>query len=383
MGAAAVPARAGEVAAGARGRSEPSPARARTSWFPGRERAPRGGATRPGRTRSTPERDEERAAGAGGGHGSSGRTASAPGSPAFPEASGRAISSLVFGIEGSMRFAGAGCTGFLGGAIARAAIDAGMPSARSGGPRRDAPRSRIWPWSGCVRTALGRASLVQAMEGCEVRLPRRRPLPTVSLDRRATLRKGVLGMRHVLRAARTAGVRRPPLHSSLSTIGKAEPARSRPRKISTCRAPSADPTGSWKWRWRRVLPPRPPAGRTGDPQPDDVHTAPRREATSGSRSSTSRSAGSRLHGRGVERRRRARRGAGPVAAVERGRRGERYILGDHNVSVSMFFLHVARAAGVSPRACTSRERRARAALATELLAAVTRGPRSSRSRAST
>lgn len=112
-----------------------------------------------------------------------------------------------------------GSTGCIGNNIVRACVAAGWDVRAL--HRRTSP---TWMLDDLpVERALGdladEASLRAAMEGCEFVFHAAAYYPLHSLDRDGSLRAAVSGMRHVLQAARQAGVGRLVYTSSLTTIG--------------------------------------------------------------------------------------------------------------------------------------------------------------------
>ncbi len=117
-----------------------------------------------------------------------------------------------------------GATGFLGGAIARALHEAGRPvrGLTRGRTGRYVPAVDVEWVHGDLRHP---DSLRAAFDGVESVVHAAGHYPTVSLDRDAVVRRGVSEMRAVLEAARDAGVRRLVYVSSLSMIAPSRDAR--------------------------------------------------------------------------------------------------------------------------------------------------------------
>jgi len=119
-----------------------------------------------------------------------------------------------------------GSTGCIGNNIVRACLDAGWPVRalhRATSPTwmlDDLPVERV------VGDLADEASLRAAMQGCDLVFHAAAYYPLHSLDRDGSLRAAVRGMRHVLQAARQAEVGRLVYTSSLTTIGPTgEPGR--------------------------------------------------------------------------------------------------------------------------------------------------------------
>jgi len=112
-----------------------------------------------------------------------------------------------------------GSTGCIGNNIVRACLAAGWQVRAFHRPGSD-----TWMLDGLqVEHAVGDlmepATLVAAMDGCDVVLHAAAYYPRHSLDLRGALRTAVTGMRHVLAAAAEAGVGRLVYTSTLTTIG--------------------------------------------------------------------------------------------------------------------------------------------------------------------
>lgn len=275
-----------------------------------------------------------------------------------------------------MRVLVLGATGFIGGAVARAALAAGHEVVAA---RRTHVTGALDDAAVEWRTAdlLDRGSLASAMQGCEVVFHAAGYYPTVTFDRAKALRRGVTGMRHVLAAARDAGVRRVVYTSSLSTVGKPEEGRLSDERDHYLPGDIDDTYWELKWAmeqecWRAcaegldvvVTNPTMCFG-PGDVKPTSgmavILVAKRRLPvyTDG--------AWNVVDVRDVAQ--------GQLAAAERGRKGERYLLGGHNITVSIFLHHVAKVAGVPPPRLLLPGAVVRtAALASELFAVATRRP---------
>jgi dihydroflavonol-4-reductase len=119
-----------------------------------------------------------------------------------------------------------GATGFIGGQIARAALAGGLQV--RGMRRRPSATGAIddldveWVTGDLADPA----SLVTAMRGCPLVFHAAGYYPHRARDIQETVRHGVIGMRNVLNAAITAGVKRLVYTSALTTVGPpADPSR--------------------------------------------------------------------------------------------------------------------------------------------------------------
>jgi dihydroflavonol-4-reductase len=244
-----------------------------------------------------------------------------------------------------------GATGCIGNNVVRACLDAGWAVRAF-----HRATSQIWMLDGLdVEPAIGDladpASLVAAMRGCDVVFHAAAYYPRHSLDMAGSLRKAVTGMRHVLDAVTEAQVGRLVYTSALTTIG---PSADPSRLADECDFYLPGSTGSayfeCKWAmeaeaWRAVAQGLPvvivnPTAVFGpwDVKPTtgeillnvargrfpvwldlDVNLVDARDV-----------------------------GSGHMLAAERGRVGQRYILGGENLPVRRALAVAAQEAGVRP-----------------------------------
>jgi dihydroflavonol-4-reductase len=246
-----------------------------------------------------------------------------------------------------------GATGFIGGQIARAALERGWlvrgvrrrPDAV--GALEDVTDRVEW-----VQADLAdRSSLVTALRGCPLVFHAAAYYPQRSPDLWEAIRHGVSGMRNLLDAARTAGVRRLVYTSSLSTIGPpSEPGRLANEGDLYMPGTAQLPYFEVKWAMEQealrasaqglpviVAVPSLVFG-PGDVKPTSsqllllVARRRLRWAVEGSVNV--------VDGRDV--------GVGHTLAAERGKPGRRYILGGHNVTYHEMLTDIAQAADVPP-----------------------------------
>jgi dihydroflavonol-4-reductase len=201
--------------------------------------------------------------------------------------------------------------------------------------------------------------------------------PTVTFDRAAALRKCVTGMRHLIGSAREAGVRRVVYTGTLSTIGVPPEGRAADERDHYLPGQVDDTYWEVKWAmeqecWRAVAEGQDVVVTNpticfgpGDVKPTSgailVHLAKRRLPAfmDGAWNVVDVRDVARAH----------------IAAAEHGRTGHRYVLGGHNVTVSMFLHHAARVFHVpAPRILLPGMVVEAASIATELAAIVTRRP---------
>jgi len=244
-----------------------------------------------------------------------------------------------------------GATGFIGGQIARAAVARGLQM--RGLRRRPGATGAIGDleieWvSGDLADP---ASLVTAMRGCPLVFHAAGYYPHRARDIWETVRHGVAGMRNVLAAAVTAEVKRIVYTSALTTVGPSqEPGRLANERDLYTPGSVNSPYFEVKWAMEMeamrataqrlpvivVLP-------TAVFGPGDV------KPTTGSlllRAARGRIPGyiegtiNVVDGRDVA--------AGHIAAAERGKPGQRYILGGHNLTFREMLTIMAEAAGRKP-----------------------------------
>lgn len=245
-----------------------------------------------------------------------------------------------------------GATGFIGGQVARAAIDQEGWKVR--GLRRqpdavgtigDLPIEWV---SGDLTDA---ASLVTAMRGCPLVFHAAGYYPHRTRDVQETVRHGVTGMRNVLAAAATAGVKRLIYTSALTTIGPpSEPGRL--ANEDDLYMPGSVPGPYFEVKWAMEI----EAMRATAQGVPVVIVAPTTVFGPGDIKPTTGAllllaakgripgyiAGSInvVDGRDVAK--------GHVAAAKHGRRGRRYILGGHNMTFQDMLVVMAEAAGRKP-----------------------------------
>lgn len=267
-----------------------------------------------------------------------------------------------------------GATGFLGGAIARAALEAGhevRALRRSDGVGALEGARVSWVQGDLFDPD----SLLRAASGCEVVFHAAGYSPSGAFGRALARRRGVTSMRHVLAASRAARARRVVYTSSLATVGRVPAGQLASERDQYLPGDVDDAYWEVKWLmeqecWRAcaqgqdvvVTNPTMCFG-PGDVKPTSglaVLLVARRRLP--------------LYSDGAWNVVDVRDVAGAhLAAAERAVQGERYLLGGHNVSVSIFFHHVAQAAGVPPPPLLVPDAVARAAsLASELAARLTR-----------
>ncbi|HEY3229098.1 MAG TPA: NAD-dependent epimerase/dehydratase family protein [Roseiflexaceae bacterium] len=250
-----------------------------------------------------------------------------------------------------MRVLVLGATGFIGGQIARALIERGY---RVRALRR--PSSSMLALDGLqVELATGdlrdRVSLLAAMRDVEAVFHAAGYYPPNSLAPRRSLRMAVGGMRAVLECAREAGVRRVVYTSSLSTIGPASNGRALADERDAYLPGSvAEPYFEVKWAMEAEVYRAVAAGQevvalcpTVVFGPGDV------KPTTGLTLLALRRGLMPAYIEGVINIVDVRDVAqAHVTALERGRSGERYILGGHNTSLGETLRLAARIAGVAP-----------------------------------
>jgi dihydroflavonol-4-reductase len=244
-----------------------------------------------------------------------------------------------------------GATGFIGGQIARAALARGWQV--RGLRRRPAATGAIGDleieWmSGDLTDP---ASLVTAMRGCPLVFHAAGYYPHRARNVWETVRHGVTGMRNVLAAAVTAGVRRLVYTSALTTIGpSADPARTaNERDLYT---PGSVPNPYFEVKWAMemeamrataqglpvvvVLPTAVFGPGDVKPTTSSLLLMVARRRIPGYVEGTINV----VDGRDVA--------AGHIAAGGRGQSGQRYILGGHNLTFREMLTIAAEAAGRKP-----------------------------------
>jgi dihydroflavonol-4-reductase len=250
-----------------------------------------------------------------------------------------------------MRVLVLGATGFIGGQVARALVECGYDVRAL----RRATSSTLaldgLPVELVVGDLRDRAALLAAMRGVEAICHVAGYYPPNSLAPRRSLRQAVGGMRAVLECARASGVGRVVYTSSLSTIGRPPPSRAlADERDSYLPGSVADPYFDAKWTMEAEAFRAVAAGQdivvlcpTAVFGPGDVKPTTGTLLLAQARGLLP----AYIEGRAniVDVRDVAR---AHVAALDRGRSGERYILGGHNTTVGAALRVAARLAGVAP-----------------------------------
>lgn len=242
-----------------------------------------------------------------------------------------------------------GATGFIGGNLVRALLARGhqvRAFRRRPGPALALEGLQVEEAFGDVRS---RAAVQAALAGCDVVFHAAGYYPTSGLDLPGALREGAASVRSVLEAARRAGTPRVVYTSSLSTIGRpSEPGRLANETDFYLPGTSGHPYPESKYvmeqeAYRYIAWGLPavvvcPAAVFG---PGDVKPTSGVALLAVARGLLPFYVGGRINAvdvRDVV--------AAQVAAAERGRVGEKYILGGWNVSVGELIRAMAEAAGV-------------------------------------
>jgi len=244
-----------------------------------------------------------------------------------------------------------GATGFIGGQIARAAVERGWQV--RGLRRRPQATGAIGDleieWvSGDLADP---AALVTAMRGCPLVFHAAGYYPHRARDVWETVRHGVAGMRNVLMAAATAGVRRLVYTSALTTVGPPSDA-SRLADERDLYTPGSVPLPYFEVKWAMEMEAM-RATAQGLPVvivlptavfgPGDVKPTTGRLLLLAARGWIPGYLEGQINvvdGRDVA--------AGHISAAERGRPGQRYILGGHNLTFREVQTIIAEAAGRKP-----------------------------------
>jgi dihydroflavonol-4-reductase len=241
-----------------------------------------------------------------------------------------------------------GATGFIGGQVARAAIDQGW-RVRAVRRRPDAVGAiGDLPVEWVTGDLMDRASLVSAMRDCPLVFHVAGHYPQRSCDIWQAVQHGVIGMRHVLTAAPIAGIKRLIYTSALTTIGPpGEPGRL--ANESDPYIPGSVPNAYFESKWAMEMEAMRAFGR-GVPV---VIVNPTTTFGPGDVKPTSGKALLML-AKGlipgyiagtinvVDSRDVA---TGHIAAAQHGRPGRRYILGGHNLTFEEMLATMASAAG--------------------------------------
>jgi dihydroflavonol-4-reductase len=244
-----------------------------------------------------------------------------------------------------------GATGFIGGQVARAALAEGLQV--RGMRRRPNAIGAIGDLD--VEWVTGDladpASLVTAMRGCPLVFHAAGYYPHRARDIQETVRHGVTGMRNVLNAATTAGVKRLVYTSALSTVGPpADPSRLANEHDLYVPYSLNNPYYEVKWamemealraaaRGLQIVVVLPTAVfGPGDVKPttDALLLAVARGLVPGYIEGMINV----VDGRDVA--------LGHVAAARRGRPGQRYLIGGHNLTIRQLLTVASEAAGHRP-----------------------------------
>ena len=248
-----------------------------------------------------------------------------------------------------------GATGFIGANVARALLSAGHEVRAT--RRRSSDLSAIEDLQGRLELVEGDIldpdSIRRALDGRHWLFHTAGYYPTVSLDLAAALEKGVRGMRNVLEAAAaTPGLERVVYTSSLSTVG---PPRDPGRRLADERdyyvpGSAAGAYHEVKWALESEAYRYAAQGLATvvvNPSicfgPHDVKPTSGRLILELARGRLPAFVDGEINAVDVR-----DVAAGHVAAAERGRPGERYILGNENVRVRDLVFRIARLSGVEP-----------------------------------
>jgi dihydroflavonol-4-reductase len=244
-----------------------------------------------------------------------------------------------------------GASGFIGGQIARAALAEGLLV--RGVRRRPNAVGAIGDLD--IEWAAGDlsdpASLVTAMRGCALVFHAAGYYPQRARDIHETVRHGVTGMRNVLSAAATAGAKRVVYTSALTTVGPP----SEPTRLAAehdLYVPGSVPNPYFEVKWAMEMEAM-RATAQGLPViivlptavfgPGDVKPTTSSlliKVAQGRIPGYVEGAINVVDGRDVAQ--------GHIAAVRRGKPGQRYILGGHNLTIREMLTIAAGAAGRRP-----------------------------------
>lgn len=244
-----------------------------------------------------------------------------------------------------MRILVLGATGFIGGQIARAAVEAGYEVRAF-----CRPHSQRWALQGLqVEPIIGDleapASLLAAMDGCQAVIHAAGYYPSGPAPRAQHVERARRQIHHVLKSARQAGIRRLIYTSSISTIGPVRAGHLGCERDFYWPGQMAHPYWDCKWVQEQAVLSADgletitliPGAVFG---PGDV------KPTTGTALLVMARLGTRVTLTGrinvVDVRDVAQ---AHVAALTRGHPGERYLLGGHNVTVPEFAAEVARVLG--------------------------------------
>lgn len=250
-----------------------------------------------------------------------------------------------------MRVLVLGATGFIGGQIARALVERGYAVRalrRPGSALRVLDGLPVELATGDLRD---RNSLLAAMRGVEAVVHTAGYYPPNSLAPRRALRLAVAGMRAVLESARAAGVERVVYTSSLSTIGRAGAGRAlADERDFYLPGSAADPYFEAKWAMEAEAYRAVAAGQdvvvlcpTVVFGPGDVKPTTGTIILALARGLMPAYVEGQVNVVDVRDLAQAH-----VAALERGRSGQRYLLGGHNTTVGATIQVAAEILGVPP-----------------------------------
>lgn len=244
-----------------------------------------------------------------------------------------------------------GATGFVGGNLARELLARGFEVRAFRRTRGPAPALEGLQVEEAYGDLRNRASVEAALEGCDVLFHAAGYYPTNALDVLGAVREGIAGMRSVLDAARWAGVSRVVYTSSLSTIGRP----SGPNRLADERdhyLPGrrgyayAEAKYAMEQEVRRYVLEGLPAVivcPTAAFGPGDVKPTSGTALLMIARGAAPAYVGGRMNVVDVR-----DVAAAQVAAAEKGKIGERYIIGGWNVTIGDLVRTMAEAAGVPP-----------------------------------
>ncbi|MCS7220219.1 MAG: NAD(P)H-binding protein [Anaerolineae bacterium] len=244
-----------------------------------------------------------------------------------------------------MRILVLGATGFIGGQIARVAVEAGYEVRAF-----CRPHSQRWALQGLqVEPVIGDleapASLVTAMKGCQAVIHAAGYYPSGPAPRARHVERARRQIRHVLDAARQAGIRRLIYTSSISTIGPIRAGHLGSEQDFYWPGQMAHPYWDCKWVQEQAVLSADgletitliPGAVFG---PGDVKPTTGTALLAMARLGTRVTLTGRINVVDVRDVAQAH-----VAALTRGHPGERYLLGGHNVTVQEFVAEAARVLG--------------------------------------
>jgi dihydroflavonol-4-reductase len=250
-----------------------------------------------------------------------------------------------------MRILVLGATGFIGGQIARALVERGYTVRALRRPGSLTLAIDGLPIEFAIGDLRDRAALLAAMRGVDALIHAAGYYPRNSLAPRRAIRQAVAGMRQVLECARTADIAKVVYTSSLSTIGPPSAGRALADERDYYLPGSvADPYFEAKWAMESELYRAAAAGQqvvalcpTVVFGPGDVKPTTGTLLLMLARGLLPAYVEGRTNVVDVRDVAQAH-----VAALERGRTGERYILGGHNTSIGATLILAARLVGAPP-----------------------------------